>query len=151
MNIKLDPLSGEEIRALLRQHLESMAALSPAESVHALGVEQLKKPDVTFWTAWEADQLLGCGALKELATDHGEIKSMRTATPHLRKGVAKQLLAHLIAEARRRSYTRLSLETGSGEAFEPARRLYASFGFEFCGPFIGYVEDPYSTFMTLAL
>jgi putative acetyltransferase len=95
--------------------------------------------------------LLGCGALKELSPVHGEIKSMRTALAHRRKGVAHAVLRHIIAEARRRSYTRLSLETGSMPAFEPARRLYESFGFRSCPPFAGYTEDPNSVFLTRML
>ena len=110
--------------------------------------EGLRRPDVTFWTLWDGDELAGCGALKELSPAHGEIKSMRTAQAHRNKGVARALLRHILEEARRRSYTRLSLETGSQPAFEPARRLYAGFGFVFCGPFADYVEDPNSVFMT---
>jgi putative acetyltransferase len=151
MYIKVDDLSGAEIQELLREHLRNMALHSPPESVHALDVEALRKPGITFWTAWEGDQLLGCGALKELDAQHGEVKSMRTSTSHLRKGVAKMLLGHILEEAKRRSYSRVSLETGSPAAFEPARRLYASFGFEYCGPFADYVEDPYSVFMTKEL
>jgi putative acetyltransferase len=148
MHIKVDDLSGAEIHELLREHLRSVALLSPPESVHALDLESLRKPEITFWTVWEDGQLLGCGALKELDPQHGEIKSMRTSSSHLRKGVAKRLLDHILEEARRRSYRRLSLETGSGEAFAPARTLYAGFGFTDCGPFADYVEDPYSVFMT---
>ncbi len=151
MLIKLDDISGPEVCALLREHLEFAAKHSPPESIHALDVAGLKQPEVTFWTAWENSELLGCGALKELDKHHGEIKSMRTSARHLRKGVASQVLSYLIAEAKRRGYRRLSLETGSMEAFAPARQLYARFGFEHCGPFADYVEDPYSVFMTLKL
>ncbi|HZS44675.1 MAG TPA: GNAT family N-acetyltransferase [Blastocatellia bacterium] len=147
MEIKIDDLTGPEIQKLLQEHLQSMFLYSPPESVHALGLEGLRKPDITFWSAWENGELLGCGALKELDPRHGEIKSMRTASAHLRKGVASNLLNHIIEEAQRRKYSRLSLETGSGEAFEPARKLYLSFGFNYCGPFADYVEDPYSVFM----
>jgi putative acetyltransferase len=148
MNIELDDLSRPEVHALLGEHLSSMASLSPAESVHALDLDGLRQPDVTFWTAWSGPDLLGCGALKELSPAHGEIKSMRTAAAHLRKGVARAILARIIDEARKRSYQRLSLETGSMEAFRPAHRLYQEFGFVFCGPFADYVEDPYCVFMT---
>ena len=147
MEIKIDDLTGPEIQKLLQEHLQSMFLYSPPESVHALGLEGLRKPDITFWSAWENGELLGCGALKELDPHHGEIKSMRTASAHLRKGVASNLLNHIIEEAQRRKYSRLSLETGSVEAFEPARKLYLSFGFNYCGPFADYVEDPYSVFM----
>lgn len=151
MEIKIDDLRGPEIHALLREHLQSMALHSPPESVHALDIEGLRKPDVTFWTVWEDGELLGCGALKELDSRHAEIKSMRTSSRHLRKGVARNLLRHILEEAKRRGYGRLSLETGSMEAFEPARKLYADFGFTYCGPFADYVLDPYSVFMTREL
>ena len=151
MQIRIDDLAGAEIRALLAEHLNSMHQLSPPESVHALDVTGLLKPDITFWTVWSKDELLGCGALKELSPAHGEVKSMRTASAHRRKGVAGAMLEHIIAEARRRSYARLSLETGSMLAFEPARRLYESFGFKYCGPFADYAEDPNSVFLTRAL
>ena len=137
--------------ALLDAHLADVARHSPPESVHALDVEALRAPDVTVWTAWEAGELLGCGALKEIDPHHGEIKSMRTAETHLRRGVGARILEHLIGEAKRRSYRRLSLETGSMEAFAPARRLYARFGFEPCPPFADYRPDPFSVYMTLRL
>jgi putative acetyltransferase len=151
MHIEVDDLSRPAIHALLQEHLQDMRALSPPESVHALDLDGLRKPEVTFWTAWANGELQGCGALKELDARHAEIKSMRTASMHLRKGVARTLLEHIIAEARRRSYRRLSLETGSMEAFAPARALYAAFGFGYSRPFAGYVEDPYSVFMTREL
>ena len=151
MQIKIDDLRGPEIHQLLQQHLQSLAQLSPPESCHALDIDALRKPEITFWTVWERGELLGCGALKELDAQHAEIKSMRTASAHLRKGVAKAMLNHIIAEARRRAYHRLSLETGPMQAFAPARNLYADFGFSHCAPFAQYVEDPYSVFMTRAL
>lgn len=151
INIKIDDLSSSEIYELLQEHLQSMALHSPPESVHALDIEALRKPEITFWSVWENGELVGCGALKELDSQHAEIKSMRTSSLHLRKGVAKNLLNHILEEAKRRGYSRLSLETGSMEAFEPARKLYANFGFTYCEPFADYVEDPYSVFMTRAL
>lgn len=151
MDIRVDDLNGPEIAQLLQEHLQSMALHSPPESVHALDLQALRKPDITFWSAWRDHALTGCGALKELDPLHGEIKSMRTASLHLRKGVAAELLAHIIQEAQRRSYRRLSLETGSVAAFAPARNLYTDFGFQPCGPFGTYVEDPYSVFMTREL
>jgi putative acetyltransferase len=151
MHIKVDDLSGPEVHELLREHLLDMALHSPPKSVHALDLEALRRPEITFWTVWEDGRLLGCGALQELDPQHGEIKSMRTASRHLRKGVARRLLGHILEEAKRRSYRRLSLETGSGEAFDPARTLYATFGFTYCRPFADYVEDPYSVFMTRKL
>jgi putative acetyltransferase len=151
LDIKIDDLTGSEIYELLQEHLRSMALLSPPESVHALDLEALRKPDITFWTVWESGELLGCGALKELDAQHAEIKSMRTSSSHLRKGVAKNLLAHILEEAKHRGYSRLSLETGSAAAFEPARTMYAGFGFTCCAPFADYIEDPHSVFMTKEL
>ena len=136
---------------MLQEHLESVALNSPPESVHALDLEALRAPEVTFWSVWQGSELVGCGALKELDASHGELKSMRTASSHLRKGVAAALLEHMLNVARHRAYHRLSLETGSMEAFAPARALYARFGFELCGPFADYVDDPYSVFMTREL
>jgi len=151
MEIKLDGLSGPEINELLQEHLANMRRISPPESVHALPIEGLRRPEITFWSAWEKGELLGCGALKELDAEHGEIKSMRTVSRHLRKGVAKTMLDYIIGEAKRRGYHRLSLETGSMAEFEPAHQLYARAGFEFCGPFADYTDDPNSVFMTKEL
>lgn len=148
MDIRIDDLTGPEIAQLLQEHLQSMTLHSPPESIHALDLDGLRNPAITFWSAWQGADLMGCCALKELDPRHAEIKSMRTATRHLRKGVAARLLQHLLDEATRRGYARLSLETGSMAAFAPAHRLYARFGFEPCGPFADYVEDPYSLFMT---
>jgi putative acetyltransferase len=148
MNIRLDDLRGPEIRALLQEHLRNMHEISPPESVHALDLDALRHPSITFWTAWSGSDLLGCGALKELDPAHGEIKSMRTAMSHRRTGVARAILKRIVVEARVRSYVRLSLETGSQPEFLPARRLYGSFGFTYCSPFATYVEDPHSVFMT---
>lgn len=149
MKITVDDLSGGEIRELLAEHLRSMAAQSPPESVHALDLDGLRKPEVTLWSLWNDGQLLGCGALRELTPDHGEIKFMRTAEAHLRTGVARRMLTHILEQARARGYRRVSLETGVQPGFQPAQRLYAAFGFEVCGPFGDYVDDPNSVFMTL--
>ena len=151
MEIRIDDLRGPEIHALLEEHLRDMHLHSPPGSVHALDLEKLRQPEITFWTAWENGELLGCGALKELDSSHAEIKSMRTAKANLRKGVARKILSHIVEVAQRRSYRRLSLETGSMAAFEPAHRLYADSGFIQCGPFADYIEDPHSVFMTQAL
>ena len=151
MQIKHDDLTGSEIRALLEEHLRNMHEISPPESVHALDIAKLRQPDITFWAVWEGDELMGCGALRELDSTHGEVKSMRTSSAHRRKGVARAMLEHIIAEAKLRSYTCLSLETGSQVDFEPAQRLYESFGFERCLPFADYDEDPNSVFMTKEL
>lgn len=151
MHIEIDDLRRPEIHALLNEHLSNMYELSPPESVHALDLDALRQPDITFWSAWEGSQLLGIGALKQLGPKHGEIKSMRTPASQRRRGAGRALLAHIIDVARARGYGRLSLETGSMEAFKPAQRLYQSHGFDYCGPFEGYIEDPHSTFMTLEL
>jgi len=151
MRIEVDDLNRPEIHALLNEHLQSMYELSPPESVHALDIDKLRKLDITFWTAWDGQLLLGCGALKELNPKHGEVKSMRTPSALRRRGAGRAILAHIVETARLRSYERLSLETGSMEAFRPAQRLYESFGFSYSGPFGQYVEDPNSVFMTLRL
>jgi putative acetyltransferase len=151
MDIRVDDLQAPAVRALIHEHLASMHAQSPPESVHAFDVDQLRGPDVTFWCVWDGELLLGCGALKELDARHGEIKSMRTPAALRRRGAGRALLAHVIEVAKRRGYARLSLETGSFEAFIPARKLYESFGFVYCGPFGDYREDPLSSFMTLEL
>ncbi len=151
MHIKIDDLHHRDVLALLNEHLESMYALSPAESVHALNLAELRSPAVTVWSAWQNDVLLGIGALKELDASHGEIKSMRTPTSRRRTGAGKAILAHIIHVSGRRGYRQLSLETGSTGDFVPARRLYESFGFTLCGPFGEYREDPNSLFMTRVL
>lgn len=151
MNIEADDLTRPEVHALLEEHLRDMHALSPPESVHALDLAQLRQPGITFWSAWDGPQLLGCGALKQLDRTHGEIKSMRTPAALRRRGAGRAILAHIIETARARGYERLSLETGPMPGFEAARRLYEAFGFQACGPFADYVEDPYSVFMTMRL
>lgn len=151
MQIRVDDLSGPQVRALLEEHLRNMHELSPPQSVHALDLSGLLRPEITFWTVWDEGELLGCGALKELGDGHAEVKSMRTANAHRRRGVARAMLEHILAEARRRRYARLSLETGSAPAFAPARKLYESFGFTYCGPFGDYADDPNSVFLTRAL
>ncbi len=151
VEIRIDDLSGSEIAALLAEHLECLAQVSPPESRHALDLERLRQPGITFWTAWTSSELAGCAALKEVNPTHGEVKSMRVAQTHLRRGIARQLLQHLIGEAKRRGYRRLSLETGSMPYFEPARSLYRNAGFKECGAFIGYQPDPNSTFFTLEI
>jgi putative acetyltransferase len=151
MRIEVDDLTRPEVRALLEEHLRNMHEVSPPESIHALDLNELRSPDITFWSVWEADTLVGCGALKELDPTHGEVKSMRTPATLRRRGAGRAVLAHIIEEARRRGYTRLSLETGAFEAFRPAHRLYESFGFTYCGPFGDYTDDPNSVFMTKVL
>lgn len=151
MLIRLDDLRGPEIARLLQVHLDFMAALSPPESRHVLDLDGLRAPEVTFWTAWRDGTLLGCGALKELTTGHGEIKSMHTAQTARGQGVAAAILATIMAEARQRNYRRLSLETGSMAGFRPAHKLYQRYGFMDCLPFGDYIADPNSVFMTLEI
>jgi len=146
-----DDLSGAPIRNLLEVHFAGMLANSPAESCHFLDFEGLNAPDVTFWSFHCDGELAGCGALKMLDAKHGEIKSMRTADGFLRQGVAARMLEHILAEARVRGLERLSLETGSAAAFEPALALYRRHGFHDCPPFADYKPDPFSRFMTRAL
>lgn len=149
--IRRDDLNGPEIAALLQRHLEHAATHSPRESIHALDLDRLRSPEITFWSVWSEGSLMGCGALRELAPDHGEIKSMHTALAHRGKGVAAQLLTHILAEAMARSYRRVSLETGTMAGFAAARALYARFGFIPCPPFADYRDDPNSLCMTLEL
>lgn len=151
MKIEIDDLSRPAIHALLEEHLRNMHELGPPESVHALDLDKLRRPEITFWSAWDGELLLGCGALMALDPRHGEVKSMRTPAAHRRTGAGRALLMHIIETARARGYERLSLETGSVAAFEPAHRLYESAGFVRTGPFGDYVEDVNSVFMTLAL
>ena len=149
--IRIDDLRGPEIIALLREHLRCMEQVSPPESRHALNLDGLRQPEITFWTIWHDATLAGCGALKQLTPHHGEIKSMRTATCYLRQGVASRMLTHILEEAKRRRYHRLSLETGAFPYFEPARKLYTNFGFKLCEPFADYKSDLNSVFMTKEL
>jgi len=151
MEIKVDDLSSPEVIALLEEHLRHMIAVTPPGCVHALDIKALKKPEVTFWSVWQGPALLGCGALKRLDQYHAEIKSMRTAASHQRKGVASHLLQFILDEARKHHYHRVSLETGSYAAFIPARNLYEKFGFSCCGPFADYTTDGHSAFMTIVL
>lgn len=145
--IRIDDLRGPEIAELLQEHLDEMYRFSPPESVHALDLASLRQPEITFWTAWDQSDLMGCIALKALSPTEGEIKSMRTGKSYLRRGVAAALLDHLLIAARDQDYQRLLLETGSPPEFEPARKLYSRFGFAVCGPFAGYRKDPNSVFM----
>ncbi len=155
MHIKIDDLQGPEIHALLQEHVRNLALHSPPESCHALDINALRHSDITFWTAWSdqssSAQLLGCGAIKQLDAQHAELKSMRTDAAHLQKGVAQAILSHILQVAKQRGYKRISLETGSVQAFVPALSLYAKNGFVKCGPFANYVLDPFSVYMTKVL
>jgi putative acetyltransferase len=149
--IRAGGLDRPEVAALMREHLLDMHRHTPPGSIHALDLDALRAPGISFWCMWAGDELMGCGALKELDPGHGEIKSMRTARGFMRQGVARRMLGHILAEARRRRYRRLSLETGSTAAFGPAQRLYLESGFRRCGPFADYTDDPNSIYMTLEL
>ena len=150
IEIIIDDLTNPEVVKFLNDHLRHMIDVTPPGCVHALDVDALKKPEITFWSVWEGPLLVGCGALKELDPKHAELKSMRTAPSHLGRGIASRLLEYILSVARQRGYLRVSLETGSYEAFQPARNLYAKFGFTYCGPFSDYTDDPNSIFMTIA-
>jgi putative acetyltransferase len=149
--IRVDDLTDPRVLALLEEHLAGMHAVTPAEHVHALDVSALRAPGITFFTAWDGAALLGCGALKELSPTHGEIKSMRTPAALRRRGAGRAILAHILGEARRRGYTRVSLETGTHPAFDAAQTLYRSVGFQPTGPFGDYRPSPDNMFMTLEL
>ncbi|WP_232492874.1 GNAT family N-acetyltransferase [Novosphingobium kaempferiae] len=150
MNLTIvpDDLNGEAVLALLQFHLDEMHRWSPPESVHAMPAERLRQPDVAFFSAWDGEVLAGCGAIKHLGDDHGELKSMRAAPEYRRKGVGKAILARLLEEARTRGYARVSLETGRPEPFHPAHGLYRAHGFVECPPFGDYVSDDFSICMT---
>ena len=151
MRIETDDLTRPQVHALLEEHLRNMYELSPPENVFALDLSRLRVPEITFWTVWEGDALMGCGALKELSPVHGEIKSMRTPAAARGRGAGRAVLRHIIGVARQRGYQTLSLETGSHPAFGPAHALYRAHGFVPSGPFGSYVEDPHSVFMELRL
>ncbi|MEV4745914.1 GNAT family N-acetyltransferase [Streptosporangium amethystogenes subsp. fukuiense] len=151
MKIVVDDLSGPEIAGFLDEHVQEMRSITPLESKHALDLESLRRPEITFWSVMDGDSLVGCGAIKRLDAGHAEIKSMRTRPTRKRSGIASLLLEHIVTEARRMGFTRLSLETGATEFFLPARKLYEKFGFEYCDPFADYAPDPNSAFMTRAL
>jgi putative acetyltransferase len=147
----VDDLSGPQIAAFLDAHVQEMRSTTPPESKHALDLDGLRQPEVTFWSILDGDTLVGCGAIKRLDAGHAELKSMRTSPARKRSGIASLLLEHIIGEARRMGFTRLSLETGAAEFFLPARKLYEKFGFDYCEPFADYRPDPNSVFMTRVL
>ena len=151
MRIVVDDLSGSQISEFLDEHVQQMRSITPLESKHALDLDSLRQPGITFWSVMDGDTLVGCGAIKKLDASHAEVKSMRSAPARQRSGIASLLLDHIITEASRMGFARLSLETGSTEFFLPARNLYRKFGFEYCGPFAEYRPDPNSVFMTRTL
>jgi putative acetyltransferase len=151
VRIVVDDLSGPEIAALLDEHVQEMRSITPPESRYALDLAGLRQPEITFWSVLDGDTVIGCGAIKQLDAEHAELKSMRTSTARQRSGIASLLLTHILAEATRMGYTRLSLETGSAEFFRPARKLYEKFGFDYCEPFADYRPGPHNIFMTRQL
>lgn len=151
MNIVVDDLSGGQIAEFLHEHIKQMRAVTPLESKHALDLDGLRKPEVTFWSVWDGGSVVGCGAVKRLDVVHAELKSMRTAPARTRSGIASLLLEHILTEAKRMGFARLSLETGTDEFFLPARKLYEKFGFGYCEPFADYRPDPNSAYMTRLL
>jgi len=151
IEIRVDDLRGPEIAALLETHLDHMRSISPPDSVHALDLEALRNPEITFWTMWRHGKLIGCGALREIDPEHAEIKSMHTPAANRGQGLGRRMVRHILNVARERGYKRLSLETGATEDFIAARSLYASFGFVTCPPFADYNLDDFSTCMTLEL
>lgn len=150
-DIREDDLTGEGIITLIETHVAHMAGQSPEECCHVLDIDGLKVPEIKFWSAWDGSHLVGCGALKEIDAGHGEIKSMHTAAAHRKRGVGNRVLSHIIAEAARRGYRRLSLETGSGPGFEPALNMYRRAGFQPSEPFGDYAENPFTVFLALDL
>ena len=151
MIIQTDNLADGKVVALLNEHLTKMKSLSPAESVHALDESTIKQQNLQFFSARIKDEIAGCGALLAHSAKLAEIKSMKTSTQHLRKGVAQAILTKIIAVARESGFDQLSLETGTASAFNPAHKLYHNAGFVPCGPFANYQADPHSRFMTLQL
>ena len=151
MRIVIDDLTGTEIAALLEAHTAELASISPPESKHALDLDGLRVPEITMWSAWDSDRLVGCCALKDLGDRHAELKSMRVAATHTGRGIASALLRHVLDHARHQGFRRISLETGSDPFFAPAWRLYRRHGFTDCGPFGSYIADPHSVNMTLEL
>jgi putative acetyltransferase len=152
MRIVVDDLSGPAIAAFLTEHIEEMRSITPLESKHALDLDGLRRPEITFWSVLDRDDaVVGCGAVKALDTSHAELKSMRTAQARKRSGIASLLLEHILAEATRMGFARISLETGSADFFRPARSLYEKYGFDYCEPFADYRLDPHSVFMTRTL
>lgn len=149
--IREDDLTGAEVAALLQLHLDEMHRWSPPESVHAMPIERLRAPDVTFYSLWQGNRLAACGALKQIDPSHGELKSMRAHPDFRGGGAGRAMLDHLLGEARARGYARVSLETGRPDAFHPARALYQANGFAECAPFADYVADDFSICMTREL
>ena len=140
-----------EVNDLLKKHFIELRSVSPAGSTHVLDIDGLKDPSIKFWSLWEKDKLIGCGALKFLEKDHGEFKSIRVADKFRKKGIGERIINHLIGEAKKLEISKLSIETGAGEFFAPARKLFNKFGFKKSEPFAHYKIDPNSCYFTLDL
>lgn len=151
IDVHLDDLSSPDAQGIVAEHLAGMYGNSPPGHVHALAIDGLKAPDTTFWSAWSDGRLCGCGALKQLTADSGEVKSMRTRPAFLRQGVGQAVLEQIMQTALNRGYARLYLETGTGAAFEAAHALYLRNGFEWCGAFGDYEATDFNVFMVKAL
>ena len=140
-----------EVNNLLKKHFIELRSVSPAGSTHVLDIEGLKDPSIKFWSLWENNKLVGCGALKFLEKNHGEFKSIRVADEFKKKGIGERIINHLIEEAKKLKISKLSIETGAGDFFLPARNLFSKFGFKSCPPFAHYKDDPNSCYYTLDL
>ena len=140
-----------EVNDLLKKHFIELRSVSPTGSTHVLDIDGLKDPSIKFWSLWENNKLIGCGALKFLEKNHGEFKSIRVADEFRKKGIGERIIEHLIGEAKKLEISKLSIETGAGEFFLPARSLFSKFGFKLCPPFAHYKEDPHSCYYTLNL
>jgi putative acetyltransferase len=151
IEVRLDDLSSPQVQALIAEHLAGMHGNTPAGHVHALAIDGLRAPEVTFWSAWLDGELCGCGAMKSLGATSGEVKSMRTRTAYLRRGVGQVVLDEIIRTARERAYTHLYLETGTGEPFAAAHKLYLRNGFVWSGAFGDYTATEFNVFMVKAL
>ena len=138
-----------EVNNLLKKHFIELRSVSPAGSTHVLDIEGLKDPSIKFWSLWENNKLVGCGALKFLEKNHGEFKSIRVADEFKKKGIGERIINHLIEEAKKLKISKLSIETGAGDFFLPARNLFSKFGFKSCPPFAHYKDDPNSCYYTL--
>jgi putative acetyltransferase len=151
MDVRAGGLGDPQVETLIQLHRSESRATTPICNAHSLDSGGLATPGVSFFSVWDGNDLLGMGALKAIDDSHAELKSMRTAPAHLRKGVARVLLDHLIAEARARGFARLSLETGTAPMFAPANAMYERHGFADCEAFGGYPASPHNRFMTMAL
>ena len=140
-----------EVNDLLKKHFIELRSVSPAGSTHVLDIDGLKDPSIKFWSLWENNKLIGCGALKFLEKNHGEFKSIRVADEFRKKGIGERIIENLIEEAKKLEISKLSIETGAGEFFLPARNLFSKFGFKLCPPFAHYKEDHHSCYYTLNL